>query len=427
MSIPSSVITAMKQEEMRKLNSVQTMQQIPAQHSYKYSKYLAQQFPTPSAENLQIQNTLVDELGMLYNDDSHGQLTHSIPRNAIQVQHETITRWVVLNSEDRDWYNRQDENPYTFAVHLGYSSQYLDQTGKYRNIELTVNKSFENINRVECSSIILPNRTLSNGFKPSNRPHFLISLGKPSEIVYGSNRVVDNATSVLIPKIPVPSENFSFRYIEYSSTSGMAKEYLTPDASINRLLINISRPDGYSPWLDGPSIDVIPVKTIYSPNIAGTFPTLDVITDGFFNQSDFLTGDIIKFRGYVFRDTDFGLNSVKCAQFNQFINREAGHIVQSIGSYSNTTVVPYSGSMYNVITIPSPASNSTITGYISYPDFFDDGFRAGTTIEDAPTPSSVFDNTKGVGKLINTNSQTTVVLKIGYLDKNAGQLLKKPK
>jgi hypothetical protein len=44
--------------------------------------------------------------------------------------------------------------------------------------------------------------------------------------------------------------------------------------------------------------------------------------------------------------------------------------------------------------------------------------------DDVPTPTSTKDAS---GKGLNTNTQTTTVLKITYLDKNAGQLVKKIK
>lgn len=436
MSNPKSIITTMKTDELRRLHEGQTqIPQLPANHSYKYMRYLEQRFPdsgpshgssggAPSSSA----DYLIDNLGQQYNDDSIAQLTHSVPSTAITVPLEPITRWVAINSEDRDWLTRTDENPYSYGVHLGQSSQYRDPTGALRNIELTINKTFENITRLECASVIIPNRALANKFKPSLRPHLLISLGTPAaaDSVFGSNKAADKALSLLVPKIPIPTDLYTTSYVEYINNSQMAKDFLTPESALNRLYIDITRPDGYSPWLDGAATDTISISVIYMPDFAQ--PYLDVVVQGFFNQQDFQAGDIIKFRGYVFRATSTAFK--QATQFNQFINREPGHIIQSIAVLPSIITPSYTGTMYNVIRILAPGTNSQSTGQWDFPEWFSDPINVMGFLDkypdfaDVPTPTSTKDAT---GKGLNTSTQTTTVLKITYLDKNAGQLVKKIK
>ena len=422
----------MKADELRRLHEGQTRIDLPANHSYKYTKYLEQRFPTERREGGTVatsgtQDYLVDNLGQLYNDDSIAQITHAIPSTAITVQVEQITRWVVINSEDRDWVSRTDENPYSYGVHLGQSSQYQDPvSGVLRNIELTINKHFENISKLECTSVIVPNRVLSNKFRPNGRPHLLIGLGTTTEALYGSSAATNSALTVLVPKLPVPAENFEVRYLEYTTTAQMAKDYLTPEAALNRLYVNITRPDGYNPWLDDAATDTVAIQVIYMPSLTGQY--LDVITTGYFNTQDFIAGDIVKFRGYIFRETQPS-GYKQAAQFNQFINREAGHIIQSLGQYPGIVSPPYAGTMNNLIRILAPGANSTTTGLWAFPSWFSDPANMGfiekfIDFDDAPTPTSTKDNT---GKGLNTSTQTVSVLKITYLDKNAGQLVKKIK
>lgn len=423
----------MKADELRRLHEGQTRIDLPANHSYKYQKYLEQRFPTDQRDGGYTQTSgaaqdyLVDNLGQLYNDDSIAQITHAIPSTAITVPVEPITRWVVINSEDRDWVSRTDENPYSFGVHLGQSSQYQDPTsGALRNIELTINKHFENISKLECTSVIVPNRALANKFRPNGRPHLLIGLGTTTEALYGSSSATNSALTMLVPKLPVPAENFEVRYLEYTTTSQMAKDYLTPEAALNRLYVNITRPDGYNPWLDDAATDTVAIQVIYMPSFTGQY--LDVITTGYFNPEDFIAGDLVKFRGYVFRGTQPS-GYKEAAQFNQFINREAGHIIQSVGQYTGITSPPYAGTMNNMIRILAPGANSTTTGLWAFPSWFSDPVDMGfiekfTDFDDPPTPTSTKDNK---GKGLNTNTQTVSVLKITYLDKNAGQLVKKIK
>ena len=431
MSNAKNFLSAMKADELRRLHEGQTRLDLPANHSYKYTKYLEQRFPTQPGDGgtgsvaSSAQDYLVDNLGQQYNDDSIAQLTHAIPSNAITVPVEPITRWVVINSEDRDWASRTDENPYSFGVHLGQSSQYQDANGALRNIELTINKHFENISKLECTSVIVPNRVLSNKFRPNGRPHLLIGLGTTTDALYGSSKATNSALTMLVPKLPVPAENFEVRYLEYTTTAQMAKDYLTPEAALNRLYVNITRPDGYNPWLDDAASDTINIQVIYMPLLTGEY--LDVITTGYFNQQDFIAGDIIKFRGYIFRGTTTGYK--EAAQFNQFINRESGHIIQSVAQFTGIVSPAYSGPMYNVIRILAPGAYSTTTGLWAFPSWFSDPVDMGFVqkfpdFDDTPTPSSTKDNT---GKGLNANTQTITVLKIAYLDKNAGQLVKKIK
>ena len=434
MSNTKNFLSAMKADELRRLHEGQTRIDLPANHSYKYMKYLEQRYPNQLGHDgaggaaSSAQDYLVDNLGQQYNDDSIAQLTHSVPSNAITVPVEPITRWVAINSEDRDWVNRADENPYSFGVHLGQSSQYQDANGALRNIELTINKTFENVTRLECASVVIANRQLANKFRPSLRPHLLIGLGTPaaSDSLYGSNKAADRALSLLVPKLPIPTDLYTTSYVEYINNSQMAKDYLTPESSLNRLYIDITRPDGYNPWLDSAASDTVSISVIYMPDF--TQPYLDVITLGYFNPQDFIAGDIIKFRGYVFRET-ITSGYKEAAQFNQFINREAGHIIQSVAQFTGIVSPPYAGTMNNVIRILAPGTNSQTTGLWAFPEWFNDPINMGflqkfQDFDDVPTPTSTKDAS---GKGLNTNTQTTTVLKITYLDKNAGQLVKKIK
>lgn len=435
-------LSSMKADELRMLHNGQTRINLPATHNYKYMKYLDQKYPTShntiainnvinpgSNQNDNIKNEqyeyLVDNLGQLHNDDSIAQLTHSIPNTAITVPMEPIVRWVIINSADRDWYNRIDENPYSYGAHLGQSSQYQDTTtGILKNIELTINKHFENIIKLECTSVIIPSRILSNKSSPTFNQHLLIGLGTSTSALYGSNNATNTALTILVPKLPTSIDNATIRHIEYTTTAQMGKDYLTPDASLNRLYINITRPDGYNLWLDNIANDIITIQVIYMADSTDKY--LDIIILGYMNPSDFTGGDIIKFKEYQFHGTQIS-GYKEAAQFNQFINREAGHIIQSVDQFTNITIPAYSGVMNNVIRILAPGTNSSATGLWVFSDWFSDSINMGFIQKfpdfiELPTATSTKDNT---GKGLNTSTQTVSVLKITCLDKNAGQLVKK--
>ena len=363
-----------------------------------------------------------DNMGILYNDDSLGQLTHTVSTSSAsgEVQLDVQSKWIIVNSGDRDWYNRNDENPYSFAVSVGPSSKYIDASGAERNIDITINQPFINVTKIECTSVMIPARELSNKAKPTNRPHLLLTFDKVNGHIFGSNKSLDNTSTVLLPRIPIPTDTYGFRHVEYINASGMAKEYLTPEATLGRLEVNITRQDGYNPWIDYAASDIININTIWLPNTAVNL--LEIITAGFFNSQDFAMGDLVKLKGYIFRDTALGYK--ECNLFNQYINRDSGHIIQSIDKYANIVSPAYSGPMYNVIRILTPGYYSTITGQWQEPNWFSDPVNMGlvqkTTIDDTPSASSTHDNS---GKGINTNTQTTMVIKIAYLDKPTQPLL----
>ena len=115
----------------------------------------------------------------------------------------------------------------------------------------------------------------------------------------------------------------------------------------------------------------------------------------FFSDDDFKVGDIIKIRDYDFRESS--LNYYETAEFNSFINREEGHIIQEIDKSGSTE-------MYDIIKILPDGKNSKTTGNFELETWFDDLVTKTNIDIDLADDDS--------GKLINVNLQTSIFLLI---------------
>ena len=95
--------------------------------------------------------------------------------------------------------------------------------------------------------------------------------------------------------------------------------------------------------------------------------------------------------------------------FNDWINRDNGHHILDINKSNNSTI------LYNQIIIPIPAELSRITGNISVEPWFSSFLTkslSNIAIEDTS------------GKIINTNTQSHLVVNIKTLAKNDNIFLK---
>ncbi len=364
--------------------------------------------------DVQGQGSIRENIGIMFNDDSLGQLEAGSSQPMIShvggANLDMQARYLVISSADRDWYNRpldlEQENPYKFRVQLGSINTRLVGADSI-NTDISVNNSIENVARLECTSIVIPNREFSNGYRASDRPYILVNIDRAADAISGSNKALDAALAVMTPKLPLPQVLSNIRYLEHVNTAKMGKDFLTPEARLSRLDITITRHDGVSPLVDAPSFDICAISRIYyTPGDRFLY----LVTTGYFNGADFQTGDIFRVKGYQFRETNLGY--IECNYFNQFINREAGHIIQGIDA-----LVGYTGPMYNIIKFTCPGSFSPTLGDFAAPNWFAD-LVTKTNIDDpaqADPPG---------GKLINLNLQTSIFVTANCFIKSPLKLLR---
>jgi len=364
--------------------------------------------------DVQSQGSIRENIGITFNDDSLGQLEAGAFTSPLShaggADLDRQIKYLAISSADRDWYNRpqdlEQENPYKFRVQLGSINTRLVGADNI-NTDISVNNSIENVTRLECTHIVIPNREFSNGYRTSDRPYVLVNIDRAAETVSGSNAALDATLAILTPKLPLPQALSNIKYLEHVNTAKMGKDFLTPEARLSRLDITITRQDGMSPLVDAPSFDICAISSIYyTPGDRFLY----LKTVGYFNGADFQAGDIFRVKGYQFRETNLGY--IECNYFNQFINREAGHIIQGIDAQ-----VGYTGPMYNIIKFTCPGSFSPTLGDFAAPNWFAD-LVVKTNIEDSSQADPAG------GKLINLNLQTSVFIQASCFIKSPLKLLR---
>lgn len=300
-------------------------------------------------------------------------------------------KYIVINSGDRDWTNsNSSETPYNFRVVFGNNSRYGSSE---RNLNILVNETFKNIDYLSCQNLVISNRESVDKFRPSNNPYLLININNIEQVSDSSNSKLQNAISIMTPKIPVSSSSTEdYRYLEFGNINGQNKK-------VNRNLpymdIQIQSATGYTINGDNYQNDVLSVEQIYY-NSSNTI--LEVKTSDYFTSTDFQVGDTVKFDGYLFRDDGY----YESALFNNYINRNEGHIIQSI-SQSNSSL-----DMYDIINILPAGEFSRSTGNFELLDWFDNLI----TLTDIDSNIANDDT----GKLINNNLQTSIFFKVGVIN-----------
>lgn len=301
------------------------------------------------------------------------------------------TKYIVINSIDRDWNNTASlETPYSFRVVFGNNSRYGSNN---QNLNILINETLNDVKYIECQKVLISNREFSDKFRPSNQPFILLNVDNIEQIADGSNNKLQNALAILTPKIPMPTSFNECKYLEYGNINNQGKII---NRNIPYMDIRIQRGDGTLINYDGYQNDILNIHNIYY-DTANTI--LNIQTNDFFSDKDFQSGDIIIIRDYSFRESS--LNYYETALFNEFINREEGHIIQSITVDSSNSGVD----LNNIIKILPASENSITTGNLEVKEWFSD-LVTKTNIENS---NLAFDES---GKLINTNLQTTIFFKV---------------
>lgn len=272
---------------------------------------------------------------------------------------------------------------------------------------LVVNSEPKNIISIGVSKLMLSSRNLRIGYSTNlvsseNNAMILVLVDNIDYATYGTNKLIDNSLGLMTPYLPIPTSLANNFFVEYKNLLGNAKEYYqNPLASISRLSINITTPLG-GPF-DPELVDVLDVFSIYymigTPGDAST-EFLVIQTKQYFSASGFQTGDSLQFRNYVYRDT--GVYS-EAGIFNEFINRETGHLICGVGKSDPSTFYN------NIIYICAPSNINQSTGQVANIAWY----------------SSLKMKSMGMipiadvsGRFINVSVQTTVMFNIKYLEKS---------
>jgi len=261
---------------------------------------------------------------------------------------------IYINSADRDWLTNRNENRYNFTINFNT----LNDNGN--TFSPAIKERFRNITRMELVKAILSGESLevsvlaTQSGVNTNRvqnilsyPYLMIRISEWTGNGYGTNLSIDNTFGLI-------QFDQTWKSDPQAPNSGyisMTPRYLkaqrvyqpTPLATLQKLSIQIERPDGKPLTRDLDTLDINKIylaKSIITSVYSNTPDDLSYIfirTSSYFSKFFIMEGDRIVFRGYDI-DTDTYVTQAMATDFNDFINRPAGHLVCGIGWSTDTTV-----------------------------------------------------------------------------------------
>jgi hypothetical protein len=395
------LLSGLLNDEIRNMSESVRNTTEPDYNNYKYTRHITRP------------QTIKENLGILYNDDSMAQFSVSsnkIEDNLINTKgianFEPEQKYIIISGEDRPWYlDNNSENTFNFHVDCGDISLINDNQSSTANIR----HSLENIVSIFCDGIIIPNRLLDDNSRPSSMPYIQLTINDIESASYGTNKSLDTTLAVLTPKLPLPNTLQEISYLEFKNANKQVKTYNTPKLRLNKLAISLKRYDGES--LLTPDLaanrDILHIKTIYYDNVTNK---LLIETLEYFSPINFREDDLIKFNNYRFRETD--LDFSECHEFNKFINRTRGHYIIATSMNNTDTDIVYD----NVIEIDYPRYVNKLTGKYELEPWF-------ASLLNKTSIDSNLEN-DNAGKLINTSLQIQILLTLTSLNKNSSILVK---
>jgi len=354
--------------------------------------------------HINLQPTIKENLGIIFNDDTIAQQTSinfkndKIPHDTSNLHTENL--YIIISSEDRPWqYLNNNENLLNFKIDCGD----ISIINNNQALSASIKQSIENVVSIMVTSIIIPNRIMENTHRPTFYPYLQVHIKGIENTSFGTNKYIDNSLAIVTSKIPLPNTLDDVKYIELVNTNKQIKEYYTPKSKLNKLDISILRYDGEQ-LLDEYSLfrkDVLDVILIYYDTDTDK---LYIRTNNFFSPDNFKTNDIIKFNSYQFRETELGFS--ECMLFNEFINRERGHII--ISTKKTDDIEDNNVIYHNEIIINTPRFINVITGKKEFKPWFINLLNSTNIDSDLDD-----DNT---GRIINSSLQIQVLLTVKILN-----------
>jgi len=312
---------------------------------------------------------------------------------------------VIINSIDRNWITNTTETPYNYLVKLG---------GSPKDNYSTVSHDYKNIVSFSVDKIIVTNRSCHQSYNSNiaprlnDNPYITLDIKGINFSSYGTNKTLNNTIGIYTPLIPLPTSLSEISYLEFKNTSTQRKDYTpTPEGYISALDLSITTPNGSS--VSNLS-DVLDIYSIFlnsnNSNINTTInDSLIIQTSTYFNAIEFHRNDLLKIKNYEYHNMSYD----ESYTFNNWINRDSGHYILDIDKSNSATT------LYNQLIIPIPASLSRSTGTISVESWFNSfDMKILSNVAIADTS----------GKLINTNTQSHLIVNIKTLEKNDNIFLK---
>ena len=166
-------------------------------------------------------DTITENLGILYNDDSIAQLSVFNKQNEEDYMNhglEIEKKYIVVNSIDRDWTTENNnETVFNFQISFGDASYRLNNNVKYLN-HMNVTNDLENVLSLKCTNLVLPNRVDIDDVKISTFPFINLSVDSITNLTNGTNQNLNRCLANLASITPIISGT-NYKFIDLRTTS----------------------------------------------------------------------------------------------------------------------------------------------------------------------------------------------------------------
>lgn len=374
-----------------------------------------------------------------------------LPQDNLKKQDDIITYReneynLFVYSADRDWVSNSSENRYNFTVNFDPAN---NRQGF--SFSTAANIKFKNITRIEFVKAIVPTEGIdilatqtdvsyntNLNVNVLSFPYLMVRIPELDTNNFGTNNNLDNSFGIIQYDANWISDNQATNRGYLAMIPKFMKcqrvYYPTPLATLQKLSIQLQRPDGnlVSDTLD--TLDVsgflLSSQLTTNPNPSTVTGTKYVDTSGayiwiqtntFFSKFTVSQADRIVFKNIAFRSSY--TPNAGTSDFLAFIQRSQGHVVVDVGRFykvGGTNYYATGGNIQgycNYIIIRNNFADPT-TGSVSLQLY--GGSSAANTALNNSLPGSRL----ATGRLINLNHQTQFVLRVITRDMDAASRLR---
>jgi len=375
-----------------------------------------------------------------------------LPQDNLKKQDDIITYReneynLFVYSGDRDWISNSTENRYNFTINFDPAN---NRPGF--SFSTAANIKFKNIVRIEFIKAIVPTegidilarQTADVSFNTDlnvnvlSFPYLMVRIPELDTNNFGTNNNLDNAFSVIQYDANWISDNNALNRGYLAMIPKFMKcqrvYYPTPLATLQKLSIQLERPDGN---LVSDTLDTLDVSGFILSSQLTTNPNPSVVTgtryadatgsyiwiqtNTWFSKFAVSQGDRIVFRNVVFNSSYS--TTAGTSDFLAFIQRTTGHVVVDVGRFYKT-----GGTNYY-------ATGGNTQGYCNYViirNNFADPTTGSTSLQlwgGNSTANTALINSLpaghlATGRFINLNHQTQFVLRVITRDMDAASRLR---
>lgn len=333
------------------------------------------------------------------------QTRPSLPQDIIKPQGDIVTYKeneynLAIYSGDRDWVNNTLENRYNFTVNF-------DPANNKQGFGLSPSTyiKFKNISRIEMVKVILPTEGLETvSLKTSTTvydtskiinvlsfPYLQVRIDELNTNSYGTNDGLNNSFGIINYDAYWTSDN----HLKNKGYTCMIPKFLkcqkiyhpTPLSTLQKLSIQIQRPDGSVVTADNDALDISGV--VLSSMLSGAAfawgsnsPGDSGVVNSYYNQTSSTTSS-----EYIWIQTKTWFSQFSITQgdrivlsnlaypssitasttdFLTYLQRDAGHIVVDVGQSTPVVFVGGTGGSSSTTLTVASVSSGTITIGMSY-------------------------------------------------------------